>query len=99
MFIYLPFGILIARVNQNQTGYIMENAALAVQSFSDDSLIGKVTALTKQMKPNDLNDIVDMSDVEYGSDASFMSNWKAAVIAKAVDAALDAEDWALELLS
>lgn len=55
-----------------------------------------VTKLVFAMTPHDLQQVVDQSDFKFGSDASYLPNWRAAVIDAITVGINDDADWALE---
>ena len=58
-----------------------------------------VNKLAAVMKPAQLQDIVDLSDVRYESDRAYIAQWKAQVATAIFVGVIEGKDWALELVA
>ena len=50
------------------------------------------------LKPQELNDIVDMSDVQFEHDFNFMLAWRVQVSEAVIDNSKDGKQWALDFI-
>lgn len=76
----------------------ISTAPLSAIDFDASELKDAVIAKTSKLTPNELNDIIDMSDVEFAVDAFFMPSWRRAVVRAVIEGVNSEQDWAIDFV-